>query len=331
MVADKGSQSSFVSKEKILESIQALKDFLKKSEENAKTKKLFGNETEKLLLQVEFKKIPINRTTFIHCIKIPFHWRHHCDFEACLFVNDVNKQPLSDREADLELSKEHYKTILQGKEADHLINEILTMRELQTEFNVHEAKNKLASSFDIFLTDKKLMNNKFKFLSRFLGKQFWVAHKKVPSLLDLGSNDLKQQIENKLDETHMYVSGTGNSSSIAFGVLKQSNEELSGNLIAILNRINELFGINVRSLRIKTTNSMAITFYLDCGFITDVQINYLFKKREPIIDEFFDSNIAVYSDGTVQLMDDADGNAGKRKQPQSRQRKKRKIVQNIKN
>jgi anaerobic ribonucleoside-triphosphate reductase len=95
----------FVSFAKLEESIDVFKKWSQirdqQIDENIK-KPLIEDKSEELIkLQIEFKKIPFNRTTFIHTISLPNHWRHESDFESCLIVKDINKKPLTDRELDL--------------------------------------------------------------------------------------------------------------------------------------------------------------------------------------------------------------------------------------
>jgi hypothetical protein len=94
----------FVSLSKLEESIDVLKKWsqIRVQQVDDKIKKpLIEDESELIKLQIELKKIPFNRTTYIHTISLPNHWRHESDFESCLIVKDINKKPLTDRELDL--------------------------------------------------------------------------------------------------------------------------------------------------------------------------------------------------------------------------------------
>ena len=91
------------------------------------------------------------------------------------------------------------------------------MRELRNEYKIFEAKQKLSKAFDVFLVDRSIMHNKFDYLPRFLGKTFWIDDKKVPNPIDLTKDDLKQEIENKLNQTPLYVSGKGDTSLLTIG------------------------------------------------------------------------------------------------------------------
>ncbi len=118
----------------------------------------------------------------------------------------------------LDITKSHYKELLEKQESNQLIDEILPMRELRNEYKVFEAKQKLCNAFDVFLCDRKLMHNKFDYLPLFLGKTFWLDSKKVPIPIDLDDNNLKSQLELKLNQTFLYLSGKGNTSTVNIGI-----------------------------------------------------------------------------------------------------------------
>lgn len=115
-------------------------------------------------------------------------------------------------------TKAHYKELLTERNSSQFISEILPMRELRNEYKVYEAKQKLCNAFDLFLCDKKLLQNKFDYLSRFLGKTFWLDSKKVPIPLDLTDSELKSQLESKLNQTFLYLSGKGDTCVVNIGI-----------------------------------------------------------------------------------------------------------------
>src|SRR5699024_9212891 len=122
---------------------------------------------------------------------------------------DLNREPLDDRDLDLEETKSKYVDLLEEANASELIKDILPMRQLRNEFRPPALRQKLSTEYGVFLCDRKLFRNKHTFLSRFLGKAFWVDHKKVPLMLDLSvdPSTLRAQIEEKLNQTSLYVSG----------------------------------------------------------------------------------------------------------------------------
>lgn len=279
----------------------------KKSEK----KDLFESDNSFVSLQVDLKKIPANYTTFIHTISLPAHWRHALAIDTCLIVPDLNREPLEDRDLDLEETKAKYMDILEEADASELIKEILPMRQLRNEFRPPALRQKLSSEFNIFLCDRKLLQNKYSFLSRFLGKAFWVDHKKVPLMIDFSveRTDLRRQIEEKLNQTNLYVSGKGSSLSVCVGSLEQKPKDLLANLQAILNKVNDIFGDNVRALTVKTAKSDAVTFYMDLASSNAIDVMKKSEENtnepERFVEDEFDfltnSSVRVYRDGTIQV------------------------------
>jgi hypothetical protein len=93
--------------------------------------------------------------------------------------------------------------------------------------------------------------------------------------------------------------------------MKQTTERIAQNLLAVTKKLYELFGNNVRSLRLKTEKSKAITFFLDCGFVSDTKLERPKHINEPIEDEFshfINSNIQVFSNGEVKVVQRKDDN-----------------------
>ncbi|UXI20598.1 hypothetical protein NH340_JMT06541 [Sarcoptes scabiei] len=298
---------TYVTESKLNEAVEILKKVAKNqavSNESISKKPLFEDDLDFVFLQLDFKKIPLNYSTFIHFANLPFHWRHEQNFETCLIVKDYEKEPLSDREADLQRTRQHYRDMFDD-ESNEMISEILPMRQLTTEFKLPALKRKLSSEYNVFLCDKKLISNKHSFLSRFLGKAFWVDNKKVPFLIDLKKDNFKEYLNEKLDQTTIYVSGKGSTISICVGSLRQDTTKLVKNLVAVLIRIQNLFGSNVRELKIKTEKSMAILFFMDLGSANEIQLIKSFRPKEFVEDEFdflTNSNIKIYKDGSIQLV-----------------------------
>lgn len=96
----------YVCREKLSQAVDVLKELtkLRKREEPAKLPLIEDQTVWAINLQIAYKKTPYNRTTYIHWLPLPHHWRHGSDFETCLIVKDLNKTPLTDRDLDLGIS-----------------------------------------------------------------------------------------------------------------------------------------------------------------------------------------------------------------------------------
>ena len=106
------------------------------------------------------------------------------------------------------------------------MTEILPMREMRNEYKVIEAKQKLSKAFDVFICDRKLLNNKFNYLNQFLGKTFWISEKKVPIPVDLTSSTLKEDLQSKLNQTSLYLSGKGDTNIVNIGIDREFVDNL---------------------------------------------------------------------------------------------------------
>lgn len=276
---------------------------------------------DKVLLQIDFKKIPLNKTVFRNELgPLPYPWLAETDgLDICLIVRDLDtKKSGRDRELDLETTRNHYKELLTAEGtglSDEFIEKrfsIMPMREILTEYKEYDAKNKLAAAFDLFIADKSLMNNKFKELNSFLGSKFWVTHKKSPLPVDLSKrgDELGVEISSALEKTTLYVSGRGSTETVQIGLFKQSNSQLGYNLNFLLKEIKTMFGANVGTLRLKTTKSIGVPFYCDLASSNDIdsldigpQTRSL-SEFKAITDDFplmNKSNITVTAAGDVKI------------------------------
>ena len=92
----------YVVDEKLSQAVDVLKKLTELRENESEKKPLIEDQTNFAInLQITFKKIPYNKTTFIHWLSLPHHWRQVCDFETCLIVKDLSNSPLTDRDLDL--------------------------------------------------------------------------------------------------------------------------------------------------------------------------------------------------------------------------------------
>lgn len=297
---------TFVTEDKLIEAINVLKKVAEGSKSTINNKKpLFEEDRNFVFLQFLLKKVPLNYSTYIHYIDLPYHWRHEMNYETCFIVKDLNEKPLPDRDADIEQTRDHYTQILKEHSVIGPISKILPMRQLINEFRLPALRKKLSSQYNVFLCDRKLLRNKYSFLSRFLGKAFWIDNKKVPIMINLEETDLKSQINKKLNQTSLYVSGKGSTLTICFGYLKQETNNLAKNLTKVLEKIHELYGNNVRELAIKTERSMAILFYMDLGSANEITLEKTNEESDFVEEEFdflSNSNVRVYKDGHIRVV-----------------------------
>lgn len=313
--ADGYSPDSYITIAKAKETVRVLKQFIKRSvkvsePEKKKAKRLPLGEEEHVsdsgydgtvVLDINMKKIPLNKTTFIHSIgPLPSPWKFECpDIDVCLIVKDLDPlKSLPDRELDLETTKQFYRTRLEeaGFDKDFLSHRlmILPMRELLTEFGSYAAKRKLAASYGVFLADRRLMANKFSCLKSFLGKQFWSEYKRVPFPVDLAKEGpaLKVELMRALDCTALYIQGRGSQESVQIGLLSQPDAELAYNLTFVLKEVHQILGPNVSYLRLGVATAgdtssanpcpFPIPFFFDMNSANDVSDQQICRRTRAL-------------------------------------------------
>ena len=231
---------------------------------------------DKVLLDITFKKVPLNRDPFIEVIgPLPHPTNNFDDLTVCLFVRDTNisRKKNKDRELDLGQTRDHYKQVLTDAGiAEKLLRNlcIMSVRELVTEYTCFEARNKLAASFNIFLVDSTLYNNKFKFLRKFLGSTFQDRNKKCPIPVKLKEpSEIKRNILAAIRSTNLYISGYGQTCSVLIGRTSFDTLTLAKNLKYVLARGQRKYDSLVSTLKICDENSHGITFFADLRPLTE--------------------------------------------------------------
>lgn len=304
------SEKSYITIDKAKEATTVLKEFLKKSQDLAtqeESKKVSvkpkirledieGGSEEAMMhcsviLHIVLKKIPLNRSTYINRIgPLPHPWRFETPtLDICLIVRDLDtKNPLKDRELDLELTRTAYREKLEtaGFDEDFLNHRlaILPMRELLTEYIESQAKGNLVTAYDVFLADQTLMKSKVSGLNTFLGNKFWVKRKKVPIPINLKltGHELKEEVMRALDSTELPVTGNGGSLSCKIASLTQSPQAIAYNLLTVLSSVRGIFDKNVStlSLGVSSGSSFQLPFFVDYGSPNDIQEEEIAPKRK---------------------------------------------------
>lgn len=243
--------------------------------------------------------MPVNEDSFCKVIgPLPKPISGLSDMQICLFVRDLTpSKRMKDRELDLNASKDHYMRLLEDAKIPKQILAnltILPMRELMTEFTSYQARNKLAASFDLFLVDWKLVNNKFKFLKRFLGGAFNDRVKKIPIPVKLAEPEhLQKSFLKALHSTNFFISGHGNSSNILIGQVDYELNDLAKNLKYVVKKLAKDYGDLISILRICGAKSEGFPFFADFRkqSMSEFKTKFPLTKRRKVritIDEQFD-------------------------------------------
>lgn len=227
------------------------------------------NQKKNVYLEVIFKRVPVNEDTFCKVIgPLPKPISDLNEMQICLFVRDLMpSKRMKDRELDLNTTRDHYMRLLEDAKVPKQILAnltILPMRELMTEYTSYQARNKLAASFDMFLVDWKLVNNKFKFLRRFLGGAFNERVKKIPIPVKFSETEtLGKSFIKALHSTNFFISGHGNSSTILIGQVDYELNDLAKNLKYVVKKLAKDYSEVISILRICGSKSEGFPFFAD--------------------------------------------------------------------
>ncbi|XP_034193427.1 ribosomal L1 domain-containing protein 1 [Osmia lignaria lignaria] len=239
-----------LSREHILQCISAIFHL---TEEQLKNKNaLFDGESNPIFMQVTCIKVP---KTPKRCMRILLpHSIISSNDEVALFVGDFEKG----RKKDYEPTIEYYEDLLR-KHGCTSVKSIIPMNQVKTEYDQYELKRKLVNSYDYFLVDGKIAGH----LSHLLGKEFY-KKRKLPTSIRMQSKDLKHEIEYALKKTIMQIHSLGDTHIVQIGHTAMKIEEMLENILAACSYLSKHYPggwNNIRSVRIKTANSLALPIY----------------------------------------------------------------------
>lgn len=163
------------------------------------------------------------------------------------------------RRKDYELTVEHYKNLLDEHGCTR-VNEIIPINRVKTEFDQFELKKKLVGSYDHFLVDGRIAG----FMSHLLGKHF-IKRRKLPTSIRMDSKDLKHEIDYALRKTSMHLHSNGDTHLVQIGNTSMSEKEIMTNILATCKDLDMYYPgkwANIRALRLKSTTSLALPFYM---------------------------------------------------------------------
>ncbi|XP_003702567.2 ribosomal L1 domain-containing protein 1 isoform X1 [Megachile rotundata] len=257
-----------LSREHIVQCISAIFHL---TEEQLKNKNaLFDGESTPIFMQVTCIKVP---KTPKRCMRILLpHSIVSSDDEVALFVGDLQKG----RRKDYEPTIEHYQELLQKHSCTN-IKTIIPMNQVKTEYDQFELKRKLVNSYDHFLVDGKIAGH----LSHLLGKEFYTK-RKLPTPIRMQSKDLKHEIEFALRKTLMQIHSFGDSHIVQVGHTLMNVDEILENILAACNYLSKNYPggwDNIRSIRIKTSNSLALPIYTTLKNKNSVKLPVVEPKR----------------------------------------------------
>ncbi|KAJ3207332.1 hypothetical protein HDU67_007532 [Dinochytrium kinnereticum] len=135
---------------------------------------------------------------------------------------------------------------------------VIGLSKLRSKHQPYEAKRKLCASYDLFLSDDRILN----LLPPLLGKAFF-RKKKHPAPVDIQPKNFKKEIQLAMSSTFFYASmGVSNSVKIgrSFHTPSQIVDNVLHSLESIISRLPQKWE-NVHSLALKTGTSPALPIY----------------------------------------------------------------------
>ncbi|VEU24150.1 DEKNAAC105483 [Brettanomyces naardenensis] len=268
---------------------------VEQAEQKSSKRSLFEQDDEDLSLYLQatsgkfFAKKPTLKPKAIRLA----HTVHNLDeFKICLFVKDgsIDEKLLSEIEAE---------------EIPNL-SKIIPANELKTTYKTFETRRRLASEYDMFLSDDNIVT----ILPKLLGKIFY-GNSKYPIPIRIGTKEeavsivtLKSKIEKAVNSVY-YIPPTGVNLSIKIGRVDQDSEKLRENVHLI---VEHLAKFPIRMVQLKMTNSPAIPVYIsekiyDEGDVVDDEAEV---DRKELEDDEEEVDLGTFEKGLIELAVDED-------------------------
>lgn len=245
----------------LTKALSALIDFEQKKSNKSKTENKDGKKNlldddeeeesasaaDKKAFYVMFglKKIPAEVSVKPQLISVPNSWKSASSADSvrvCIFTKDPH---------------EEYKKKIKALGLPSIVK-IMPVSKLRKNYKPFEAKRQLCASYDIFLTDCRIVA----LLPKLIGKKFFEA-KKIPVIVDLTKEDLKSELETAINSTYLHLT-SGPCSSVKIGLGSQGVSALTENGSQIIKQVIEKIPggwDNIKVLHVKTPDSLALPIY----------------------------------------------------------------------
>ncbi|XP_051530886.1 ribosomal L1 domain-containing protein 1-like [Myxocyprinus asiaticus] len=229
----------------VKKAVQALQAYLKST---TSSKKLLINEGQAISLLFTQWKIPKKEQTIR--IPLPNGLRTESG-EVCLFTRDEPNMTS-------EQTEKFYKRLLVERGVKN-VTEVIPFKVLRTEYKPFEAKRRLLSNFDIFLSDARIRRR----LPSHIGKHFY-ERKKSPLSVDLKSRHLARDMERLIQGTTLSVSKKGSCCMARVAHSGMTADEIVENVVTAVSTIStklEMKGKNIKIIHLKSLTSVALPIY----------------------------------------------------------------------
>ncbi|KAI8618897.1 ribosomal protein L1p/L10e family-domain-containing protein [Chytriomyces sp. MP71] len=161
--------------------------------------------------------------------------------EVCLFTKDPQKE---------------FKALLESN--DITVDKVIGVSKLKANYYSYESKRKLCDSYDLFLTDDRIIS----LLPPLIGKAFF-SKKKQPIPVDLTAKNLKSEIEAAKNATYLHLN-KGLCNAVKIGTTKQTVAQVVDNIIYSVDKIVDKVPSkwsNVQSIQLKLSDSASLPLF----------------------------------------------------------------------
>ncbi|KAF6030511.1 RSL1D1 [Bugula neritina] len=278
--------------------IKALKVF---RDLDAKKDKMSLMSSNDIRLSFSFFKLPSQASKNSKMLKIALP--HPLGFEdVCLFVGDGPEA--KDDRTKMDDVCQLYENKL-AKLGITQVKEIIPMLKLKLEYQTYEARRALASRYDCFLADDKIM----RLLPSLLGKSFFQQNK-FPLQVRLRESCMERELKKALHTVTCPITYKGNSYSVVVGNLEMKDEELAQNIRSAMLKIaeNGLGGPqNIQKFHLNLNNLPSLPVFVSNVDRSAVPIPMPHKqsvsKPTPKVEEVstIDGKVKIGEDGTVSI------------------------------
>eukprot|EP00026_Physarum_polycephalum_P005250 Phypoly_transcript_05281.p1 GENE.Phypoly_transcript_05281~~Phypoly_transcript_05281.p1 ORF type:complete len:542 (+),score=157.70 Phypoly_transcript_05281:206-1831(+) len=251
-----------VSRDQVKRAAEALKDY------TTKLDPLEVDSDAAIYLGATLSQVSIKLRTKPKFFKVP-HPVYPPASKVCLIIKDFDEEDKASKAIYSELKLSLDKVILYSK--------------LKLKYKNYDTLRQLASRFDIFFVDHRLIVA----TSSLLGRQFAKkAHKPIPVKIE---NRTPQRIIQKIQEIKqsvVYLPANGPATSIKVGTAGFSAKQIAENTMAAIEFVQSKLGwSNVKHLYIRTPSSPSLTIFhvlpeITPGIIAEERAEYKRKKKE---------------------------------------------------
>ncbi|XP_063790421.1 ribosomal L1 domain-containing protein 1 isoform X2 [Pseudophryne corroboree] len=228
----------------VKKAIQALFAYQKTKKANS----LLLNEHDQVSLMVTVWKIPTRAQT----IRIPLpHGIRPSTSEVCLFTKDEPNM-------NAEQTEKFYKKLL-SQHGVTQITEVIPLKKLKKEYKPFEAKRRLLSNHDLFLSDDRIR----RLLPSLIGKHFY-KEKREPQSVNLKSKHLATELNRYIQGTQLHITNKGCCYTVRVGHTGMEVADIVENTLTVAQALAEKFPMkwkNIKVLHLKTQTSVALPVF----------------------------------------------------------------------